>query len=149
LYNVRTIGWLTNRAMAQDMTVQAMPAARPAGSARDLVATATTALQFIPTWVVLAMVIVAGTAVCCTVIIRSQAEFRTSASQHQDIISQIDSLREANRTLRVEINHLTTDSNAIELAARQRLGMVRPNDVVVPIESISSSTSLGTLSFVR
>jgi cell division protein FtsL len=135
--------------MAQDMTVQAMPTARTAGSARELVASTTTAMQLIPTWVILATIIVAATAVCCTVITRSQAEFRTSASQHQGMISQIDSLREANRTLQVEINHLTSDSNAIELAARQRLGMVRPNDVVVPIESISTSTSLGTLSFVR
>ncbi len=149
MYNVRTIGWLTNRAVAQDMAVQAVPASRTTGSVSELTTTVKAALQFVPTWVILAMIIVAAGAVCCTVVVRSQAELRTSALQHQGMISQIDSLREANRTLQVEINHLTSDSNAIELAARQRLGMVRPNDVVVPIESISSSTSLGTLSFVR
>lgn len=147
--NVRTISWLTNRAVAQDMAIQAVPAPRTAGSVRDIALTATAALQFIPTWVILAMIIVAASAVCGTVIIRSQAEFRTSASQQQGMISEIDSLRETNQSLQAEINQLTSDSNAIELAARQRLGMVRPNDVVVPIESLTSSTSLGTLSFVR
>jgi cell division protein FtsB len=95
------------------------------------------------------MIILAASGVCCTVIFRSQAEFKTSSSQYQGMTSEIDSMRQANQSLQVEINRLTTDSHAIELAARQRLGMVWPNDVVVPIESISSSTSLGTLSFVR
>ncbi|PYS25110.1 MAG: hypothetical protein DMF72_02740 [Acidobacteria bacterium] len=103
----------------------------------------------IPSWAVLAMIILAASGVCCTVIFRSRAEFKTSSSQYQSMTSEIDSMRQANQSLQVEINRLTSDSHAIELAARQRLGMVRPNDVVVPIESISSSTSLGTLSFVR
>jgi cell division protein FtsL len=105
--------------------------------------------NLVPSWVVLAMIILAASGVCCTVIVRSRAEFKTSSSQYQGMTSEIDSMRQANQSLQMEINRLTNDSHAIELAARQRLGMVRPNDVVVPIESISSSTSLGTLSFVR
>lgn len=95
------------------------------------------------------MILIATTAVCCTVIARSQAEFSASVSQHQHMASEIDSLRQANQSLQVEITKLTNDSHTIELAARQRLGMVRANDIIVPMESISSSTSLGTLSFVR
>ena len=146
MYNVRTIGWLNNRAAAPDIAVQTVPRAAPS---REIFRTLVGAMEFIPSWVVLAMIIVAASAVCCTVIIRSQGEFAASASQQRSVISEIDSLRGANQSLQVEINRLTNDSHAIELAARQRLGMVRPNDVVVPIESISSPTSLGTLSFVR
>jgi cell division protein FtsB len=44
---------------------------------------------------------------------------------------------------------MTTDPNIIESAARIRLGMVRPNDVVIPVESAKQGPAPGTLSFVR
>jgi cell division protein FtsB len=49
----------------------------------------------------------------------------------------------------LEIQRLTTDSGTIELAARERLGMVRPNDIVVPVESLNSPAKVEALSFVR
>lgn len=149
MYNLRTIGWLSNRGVTQDTTAQALPGSRTEGSARDFARTAVEAIQFIPAWVVITMIIVAATAVCGTVIFRAQEEFKTSALQHQGMVTEIKSLGATNQSLQLEINRLSNDSATIELAARQRLGMVRPNDVVVPIESVSSSTSLGTLSFVR
>ena len=48
--------------------------------------------------------------------------------------------------MQAEIHRLTNDPNTIELAARERLGMVKANDVVVTMESINSS---GMVSFVR
>ena len=148
MHNVTTIGWLTNRALTHGATAQTVPASR-ATTATDILGIFLRWANLIPAWVVLAMIILAASGVCGTVILRSRAEFKTSSSQYQGMTSEIDSMRQANQSLQMEINRLTNDSHAIELAARQRLGMVRPNDVVVPIESISSSTSLGTLSFVR
>src|SRR5581483_3054701 len=149
LDNAKTIGWLTNRATIYDLATQSVPTSRAAASPREILGTAATALNLFPSWAILAMILIATTAVCCTVIARSQAEFSASVSQHQHMASEIDSLRQANQSLQVEITKLTNDSHTIELAARQRLGMVRANDIIVPMESISSSTSLGTLSFVR
>jgi len=63
--------------------------------------------------------------------------------------SEIDSIRRANTSLELEIRRLTNDRNAIELAARERLGMVMPNDIVVPIDSTNSASNLRSLSFVR
>ena len=149
MHNVTTIGWLTNRALAHDAAAQAVPQSTTTSTVTQSLSKILRTTTSIPSWVVLTMIILAAVGVCCTVILRSRAEFNTSSSQYQGMISEVDSMRLANQSLQMEISRLTNDSHAIELAARQRLGMVRPNDVVVPIESISSSTSLGTLSFVR
>lgn len=95
------------------------------------------------------MIILATGAVCTAVIVKAQSEFQASASQRQQVLMEIDSLRRTNGSLEVEINRLTSDSNTIELAARERLGMVMPNDIVVPIESMDARSELRTLSFVR
>jgi len=95
------------------------------------------------------MIILATGAVCAAVIVKARSEFQASASQRQQVLVEIDSLRRTNGSLEVEINRLTSDSNTIELAARERLGMVMPGDIVVPIESIEARPELRTLSFVR
>jgi cell division protein FtsL len=148
LHNVRTIGWLTNRATTQNIA-RTMPAFSARDSAGQIVVPALRWISILPSWILLAMIIVAASAVCATVILRARTELTASSGEHQKMAAEIDSLRRANGSLQLEINRLTNDSHAIELAARERLGMVRPNDVVVPIESVTSSTSLATLSFVR
>lgn len=83
------------------------------------------------------MIILATTAVCSAVIIRSRAEFRGSVQQLSRLTSEADSLRHNNADLQMQIQRLTNDASAIEFAARERLGMVRPDDVVLPLESVS------------
>ena len=80
---------------------------------------------------------------------RARAELKASSLQFDRMTSEIDALRRSNASLQVEIHRMTTDPGTIESAARERLGMVRPNDIVVPIESIRSGSNLGALSFVR
>jgi len=63
--------------------------------------------------------------------------------------SQVDALRRSNASLQVEIHRMTADPGTIESAARERLGMVRPNDIVVPIESNRPVSNFGTFSFAR
>lgn len=149
MHNVRTIGWLANRALTQDIAPQAMPVNAPVVSPSQAVGAALRWINVVPSWVILAMIIFAGSGVCATVISRAQTEFEASSSQHQGMVVEIESARQANESLQMQIHRLTNDSSAIELAARERLGMVRPNDIVVPIESFTSSSSLGTLSIVR
>lgn len=95
------------------------------------------------------MILLATGAVCAAVIVKAQAEFQASTTQQQRVSSEIDFLRRSNGSLETEIGRLTNDSHTIELAARERLGMVMPSDIVVPIESIDSTSKVGTLSFVR
>ena len=148
MYNAGTTNWLTNRASTQDILAQALPAIPGRDSARDLFFPAIRWLGLIPSWAILLMFILATTAVCSAVVARSRVEFQSSSQQFLRMTSEIESLRQTNDALRLEVRRLTSDSGAIELAARERLGMVRPNDVVVPIDSISAS-NLGTISFVR
>lgn len=135
MYNTGTTGWLTNRASTYSSRAQALPL--PADSARELVFTGIRRLGAIPSWTLLAMVILATTAVCSTVIMRARAEFRESADQLTRMTSQAEVLRHENNDLQNQIHRLSSDATTIELAARERLGMVRPDDVVLPIESIS------------
>jgi len=63
--------------------------------------------------------------------------------------SQVDALRRSNSSLQVEIQRMTSDPGMIESVARERLGMVRPNEIVVPVDSIRPGSNFGTLSFAR
>ena len=140
MYKIGTTGWLTNRATTQTLVAaQSVPLMPGRESSRELFLPALRWIGVVPSWAVLLMIILAAGAVCGTVILRARTEFQSSAAQLYQMSSDVDSLHYRNQTLLTEVDRLTKDSNAIELAARERLGMVRPNDVVVTIESIPSS----------
>ncbi|HZE68469.1 MAG TPA: septum formation initiator family protein [Pyrinomonadaceae bacterium] len=88
----------------------------------------------IPSWVVFGMVLLATLAVCITVNMRTRAKMLTATEQYAIIQTDVDTLRNTNRTLQQEVNQLKNDPLAIEAAARSRLNMVRSNEIVVPIE---------------
>jgi len=88
----------------------------------------------IPAWVVFGMVILATFAICVSVTMRTSTHKSLASQQYVRMQNDVDSLRNSNQTLRAEIEHLRTDPRAIEAAARTRLNMVRPNEIVVPVE---------------
>jgi cell division protein FtsB len=57
-----------------------------------------------------------------------------ASEQYVRMQTDVESLRTANQSLRLEIEQLRTDPHTIELAARSRLNMVRPNEIVIPVE---------------
>ena len=57
-----------------------------------------------------------------------------ASQQYMRVQGDVEELRNANRFLRTEIQQLSSDPRAIEAAARTRLNMVRPNEIVVPVE---------------
>jgi cell division protein FtsB len=140
--------WLSNRHVTQRST-QALPAL----SARDIsieVLPATLRwVGLVPSWIILGMILLATLAICSTVIMRTRTEAQASALELQRVGAEVETTRQVNESLKIEIRRMTSDPNMIETAARARLGMVRPNDIVVPVESVQHSSSLGTLSFVR
>ena len=145
MQNIGTTEWLNNRPTRGPLA-QSISTFQRAEAARDLVIPAINGLRLLPSWVILATVLLAASAICATVIIRSRAEFQSSSGQRERLVSEIDFVRGANASLQVEVHRLTSDPNTIELAARERLGMVKANDIVVTMESIKSS---GMVSFVR
>jgi len=84
--------------------------------------------------VVFGMVILATFAICVSVTMRTSTRKSLASQQYVRMQNDVDSLRSSNQTLRAEIEHLRTDPRAIEAAARTRLNMVRPNEIVVPVE---------------
>ena len=106
------------------------------------------AIAFVPSWIYLGMILLAASAICVTVNLRGLAEARSAARQFEQLATDTDAMRKSNTQLELQVRQITTDPAIIESAARARLGMVRPTDIVVPIKS-QSATNLATLSFVR
>jgi cell division protein FtsL len=149
---LNTVGntyWLSNRQTSQGIAAQAIPAFTVREFSRDLLPTALHGLRLIPSWIFLAMILIATLGICSTVILRSKAELRVSTLEYGRIGDEISSIRRSNNTLQVEISRIASDPAAIESAARERLGMVKPSDIIVPIESTTSVSNFGALSFVR
>jgi cell division protein FtsB len=139
--------WLSDQRVTQRIAAQAFP---PFAAPNLSLATVRvrSLLASIPSWLILVMVILAILGTASTVIVRMRSELQSSTQQYQRTASEIEILRRGNASLGMEIRRMTTDPSMIESAARSRLGMVRPNDIVVPTESVTSS-NLGTLSFAR
>ena len=139
--------WLADQRVAQRIAVQAFPAIAAPNlhlatvRVRNLFAS-------IPSWIILVMIILAVLGTASTVIGRMRSELQFSTLQFQRTASEIEGLRRGNASLGMEIRRMTNDPSMIESAARSRLGMVRPNDIVVPTESVEHSNK-GMLSFAR
>ena len=88
----------------------------------------------IPSWVIFGMIILATFAVCVTVMTRTRAKMNLASQQNARIRTEVESLRSSNQSLRVEVEQLRNDPQVIESAARSRLNMVRPNEIVVPVD---------------
>lgn len=142
--------WLLNRAAAKTAVAQRIDAlGNPRVAARDFVLPAIDGARLIPSWVILATVLLATASICGTVVLRARAELNASSAQRQNVESEIQSLREANQNLQRDIQRLTKDPGTIELAARERLGMVKASDIVITTESMRRASNVNTVSFVR
>jgi cell division protein FtsL len=141
--------WLSNRQVAQRVAAQAIPTLPVREISRELLPATLVWLRLIPSWVFLAMILLATMGICSTVIVRSRAELSAATVEYSRMSSEIASMHRSNTSLQVEIRRIASDPSTIESAARERLGMVRPNDIIVPIESFGSASNFGTLSFVR
>jgi cell division protein FtsB len=88
----------------------------------------------IPAWVVFGMIILGIFSICVAVTMRTRTRMSLASQQYVRMQTDVESLRTANQSLRLEIEQLRTDPRTIESAARSRLNMVRPNEIVIPVE---------------
>lgn len=130
--------WVDSRLDAQRVTARPLPSFAPVRDlSREIIGTPAEVRRrggLIPAWVFFGMIFLATLAFCVTVNVRSSSELSTSAEQYQKISGDIEKLRKTNATLGLEIRRLREDPRTIESAARERLNMIRPNEIVVPIE---------------
>jgi cell division protein FtsB len=88
----------------------------------------------LPSWVVFCMIMLATFGVCVTVTMRTHAGMRSAEGEFRQVSAEVQTLRDRNAMLRHEVERLKADPQAIESAARERLNMVRANEVVVPLD---------------
>jgi cell division protein FtsB len=88
----------------------------------------------IPAWVIFGMIILGTFAICVGVTMRTRTRMSLASDQYVRMQTDVDGLRNTNQSLRLEIEKLRSDPRTIEVAARSRLNMVRPNEIVVPVE---------------
>ena len=131
--------WVDDRLRAQRVAARALPSvASPARElSREIIGTRTEIRRrggLIPSWVVFAMIILATFALCVTVTLRTHAEMRAASQQYEKISAEVETLRNNNGALATEVRRLRNDPRSIESAARERLKMVRANEIIVPIK---------------
>ena len=131
--------WIDNRLRAQRVATRSLPSlASPARDlSREIIGTRTEIRRrggLIPSWVVFVTIILATFALCVTVTMRTHAEMRAATQQFERISSEVETLRNNNASLASEVRRLRSDPRSIESAARERLKMVRANEIIVPIE---------------
>ena len=88
----------------------------------------------IPSWVVFGMILLAISAVCVTVNMRTRAKFQVAQQQFSVMQTDVETLRTINQSLKADVEQLRNDPRAIETAARANLNMVRSNEYVVPVD---------------
>ena len=130
--------WVDERIRAQRVVPRA---ASPLASMRDIsldiIGTPAEVRRrggVIPAWVIFGMIILATFAICVAVTLRTSARMSQASQQYVRMQTDVEGLRNANQSLRVEIEQLRTNPRIIEAAARSRLNMVRPNEIVIPVE---------------
>ena len=130
--------WVDERIRAQRVAPRvASPLASVKEISLDIIGTRAEVRRrggLIPAWVIFGMIILGTFAICVGVTMRTRTRMSLASDQYVRMQTDVEGLRNANQSLRLEIEKLRTDPRTIEAAARSRLNMVRPNEIVVPVE---------------
>ena len=99
-------------------------------------------------------VILAATALCVSVYYRAHGELAGAMLRHQSASDRVAELRRVNERLAREVEQLKSDPRMIEAMARERLGFIKPGDVVIKIgeegdDSSASVVKIGASDNVR
>jgi cell division protein FtsB len=129
--------WTDSRLDAQRPAARALtlpsPAAETFGGAVGTRADARRRDFSIPSWVVFSMIMLATFAVCITVTMRTHAARGAAEQRFGQMETEVQGIRQKNEALRRDVERLRTNARVKEAAARERLNMVRANEVVVPL----------------
>lgn len=129
--------WTDSRLATQRPAARALSLPSAAELSRELIGTRAEVRRrggLIPSWVVFTMIMFATFALCLTVTLRTHAQMNTAGQRYSQMNADVQTLRNSNESLRREVERLRKDPRAIESAARTRLNMVRPNEIVIPVE---------------
>jgi len=77
------------------------------------------------------MVILAATAICISVYMRTRAEITAAEAKYQAASLRVEELRVDTERLERQVLRLKNDPKLIETVARQSLGLVRSGEVII------------------
>jgi len=130
--------WVDERIRAQRVVPRAVsPFASVKEISLDIIGTPAEVRRrggIIPAWVIFGMIILATFAICVAVTMRTRTRMSLASQQYVGLQADVETLRETNQSLRLEIQQLQSDPRTIEAAVRSRLNMVRSNEIVIPVE---------------
>lgn len=79
------------------------------------------------------MVILAASALCVSVYLRTSTQYESATVRHKSVALRVEELKIATERREREVRLLKTDPETIESCARQELGFVRSDDVVIKL----------------
>ncbi len=129
--------WTDSRLDAQRPAARAFSLPSPAAETFGAIGTRSDARRrefSIPSWVVFSMIMLATFAVCVTVTMRTHAARGAAEQRFAQMETEVQGIREKNEGLRRDVERLRSDPRTREAAARERLNMVRANEIVVPLD---------------
>lgn len=88
----------------------------------------------VSSWSLFAFIVMTTFALCVTVTMRTHAALDSATQKYQTLNGDVEILRRTNSNLARDIERLKNDPRTIENAARERLNMVRADEIVVPIK---------------
>ena len=132
------LNWSDSRLDAQRPVARAFALPSPAAeSFPEAIGTRANARRrdfSVPSWVVFSMIMLATFAVCITVTMRTHAARGAAEQKFTQMETEVQSIRDRNASLRRDVERLRNDKKVQEAAARERLNMVRANEIVVPLD---------------
>jgi cell division protein FtsB len=130
--------WTDSRLDAQRPVARAFSLPSPAAETLFGVAGARAGVRrhdfSIPSWVVFSMIMLATFAVCVTITMRTYAARGAAVQKYEQMETEVQNIRDRNASLRRDVERLRKDPRTREAAARERLNMVRANEIVVPLD---------------
>src|SRR6267378_3710663 len=81
--------WLSNRQVTQRVAAQALPALPVREISSELFPATLGWVRSIPSWIFLAMILMATLGICSTVIVRSRGELKASTLEYSQMTSEI------------------------------------------------------------
>ena len=87
----------------------------------------------IPTYVWLAMIVIAALAISISTAMRAREQARNAQASYQQTAERISLIQAENEQIRARVKQLREDPRAIDQAAREKLHYVAPNEVPVKV----------------
>jgi cell division protein FtsB len=89
---------------------------------------------YIPNYVWLVMIMIAALAISVSTAIRAREQARNAQMSYNQTAERVSLMQAENQRIRERIKQLREDPRAAELAARDQLNYLRPNEVAVKLK---------------